>query len=167
MKPTPFLTAAFAASALLFTACDKDKETASGAKTSGSSSSTGAAVSEKDALDAFRKASLEINALIKEGKATDNPAVGLPKMEAAVVKMQAINTEGLPADLKESFIEARTANAEMVGLLKGMPTEENALKEFMGKVMADPKFQELQTTGKVKIDKFKEIAKKYDVEVED
>lgn len=159
MKLTRIITTAFAASALLFASCNKDEK---GGSASGGG---GAAVSEKDALDAFKKAAVEINALIAEGKAAGDPVAGLPKMKAAMEKMKAIKTEGLPADLKESFTAAMSGMGEMIALFKGMPADPAEIGPFMQKLMTDPKIAKLGETSKAATAKFKEVAAKYGVEI--
>lgn len=166
MKLTTLLTSACAATAILLTACD-DKPAAGAASSGSPAASGGGAVSEKDALDAFKKASVEINALIKEGKAAGDPVSGLPKMQAAIEKMKAIKTDGLPADLKESFSGAREGMESMLSKFKDLPKDPAELGAFMQKLMTDPATAKLMETGKAASEKFKEVATKYGIEIAD
>ena len=162
MKLTRIIITAFASSALLFASCNKDEKGGSSASGGGAG-----AVSEKDALDAFKKAAVEINALVAEGKAAPDPVSGLPKMKAALEKMKAIKTEGLPADLKESFTASMAGLDEMINLFKGMPADPAEIEPFMNKLMTDPKIAKLGETSKAATAKFKEIAAKYGIEIKD
>ena len=162
MKLTPFITAAFAASALLFTACDKAKE-------GGGTTSTTAPVSEKDAIEGFKKGVMEIDGLMGEMKAAGNPATGMPKLKEAIAKMASLKTDGLPADLKSAFEGVKGNVMEMADIFKGMPEKAEDAEAFMGKLMQDKalgeKMQKSREAGIELKAKFKEALAKIGVEL--
>ena len=159
MKLTRILTTACAASALLFTSCDKDTGT-----------SGGGARSEKEALADFKKSADELNAMTKEDPAPTDPMAGMVKMKAIMAKVKAINTDGLPADLKEAFINFRNKLSEMADVVKDMPEKAEDRLAWAQKMMADPALgqkmdtlgQEVATLG----EKMGEVAKKYGIDAD-
>ena len=128
-------------------------------------------MSEADALAAFKKASEEINALVKEGKAAGNPAEGMPKMSAALEKMQAISLDGLPEDLKTSFTAAKDGFKDLTAAFADMPKSQEEAMAWLQKTMTDPAFgekmQKLSETGKAATAKFKEVAAKYGITIDE
>ena len=161
MKLSRIITPVCASAALFFTACDKKESAGSGA--------AGGAVSEKAALDAFKKSAEELNALTKEEPNAD-PMAGMAKMKTVMARVNAIKTDGLPADLKEAFTGFRSKLSEMVGLLKDMPEKKEDMLAWAQKMAADPALgakmaaigQEVGVLG----EKLSEVAKKHGIDAQ-
>ncbi len=158
MKIPRLLTAACAASAILFAACDN--------KGGGS----GGATSEKEALDAFKAKVEEIKQLSKAGEAESqgNPMGGMGKLKQIMAKVAEIKTDGLPADLKEAFTVAQSKMAGMAEIFKDMPEKQEEMMAWMMKLGTDPaikeKMETLQKEGDAAFEKLKEVGKKYGIE---
>jgi hypothetical protein len=125
--------------------------------------------SEKEALEDFKKSAEELNALTKEAPDASDPMAGLTKVKTVSAKMDAIKTDGLPADLKEAFTAFRAKFNEMAAVLKGMPEKKEEMLAWAQKMMTDPELsakmaklgQELEPLGQ----KFTEVAKKHGIDV--
>ena len=164
MKLPRIITPVCAAAAIFLAACDKEKDKG------GAAPSGGAAVSEKQALEDFKKSAEELNALTKDDAAAADPMAGMAKMKTVVAKVNAIKTDGLPADLKEAFTNFRSKLGEMAGLLKDMPEKKEDMLAWAQKVAADPELgakmgalgQEVGALG----EKLGEVAKKHGIDAQ-
>ena len=187
MKSTRNLAVALAASAVVFAACDKkpadtksaeskSAETKSAEPTPAETkpaetkpAAAAPAAGDSAALEAFKAAAKEIEALIKEGKGGSNPAEGMPKIRAAYAKMMEIKTEGLPADLAETFTASRTGTGELLEMFKDMPEKPEEALAWMQKTFSDPvigeKMQKLGEANQSVSQKFRETAAKYGIEI--
>ena len=169
MKLTPFITAALAASAILITSCEKKDGDAS-------SSGGGAAVSEKDALAAFKKTALELQAESKAMKEGGDQMAMMSQAKAMFAKMLTMKPDGLPADLKEALIAAQAKLSTATGALKDLPNSAEEVKALMAKAASDPTIVEKLTKageafGKIMqeadplMKKLAEVAKKYNIDL--
>ncbi len=148
MKITHFLVASLAASGFLFTSCDKKAEEAKTGGTTPAPSAT-PAVSEKDAVERFKKDmdGLEAHAeSLKEASKTD-PTVQVTLPSQMMAKMDAISTDGLPADLKDAFVKSREKLKAVVTVLKDVPQEKEAQMAYLKKVMGDADFKARMQAG--------------------
>lgn len=165
MKKTPVLAVILAASSLIFTACDKKPAAGDGGKASG-----GGAVSEKDAIESFKKEILEVKAMTDKEKAAAeaDPIASMGKMKEVMARVKAIKTDGLPADLKEAFTTAMGKMSALVDVFKDLPEKKEDQMAWMMKLGTDPTFQEKMKTlteeGDAAFEKLKEIGKKYGIE---
>lgn len=169
MKLTRLITTALAASAMLFTACDKKEE--------GGSSGGGGAVSEKDALARFKADMLAMKADTESMKPDPaNPMGMLAPLKAMLNKIVAVKTDGLPADLKAALIEAQTKVAAAKEMFKDVP-EVSDMAALTEKLTADPalaaKLQKVMTEDLPKVmeavgpamEKVGEVAKKHGLDL--
>jgi hypothetical protein len=163
MKIAHFLAASLTASTIFLTACDKKTEDSKGG-------GGGAAVSEKDAIEALKKDAVEIKAMAAAGKDSKDPMAQMTMIKPMLAKMQAIKTEGLPADLKTALVDAKAKIAEMAAIFKDMPEKKEEVMAWAQKAFTDPAIQqkmqkigeEVKTTG----EKLKEVSKKYGVDMD-
>lgn len=129
----------------------------------------GGAISEKEAIHAFKNDAKEAYILIAEGKAAENPVVGVPKLSAGYARMLAIKTDGLPSDLKAALNDYRTSMGEFFALFKTEPETPEAVMARM-KVMSDDLdlLEKLLELGEANVEashKLNEVAKKYGIEL--
>ena len=95
---------------------------------------------------------------------------GMAKMKTVMARVNAIKTDGLPADLKEAFTGFRSKLSEMVGLLKDMPEKKEDMLAWAQKMAADPALgakmaaigQEVGVLG----EKLSEVAKKHGIDAQ-
>lgn len=165
MKITTILTSALAASALLITSCDKEKDKGTASASSSDSKTAAPAVSEKEALETFKKGALEVDTLVGEMKAAASPKELKEKMTAAAAKLKSLSAEGLPADLKEAFLEKKADTEKSMAVLKDLPETEAEAGAFMQKLMTDPAMVKLQADSKATGKKFTEVAAKHGIEL--
>jgi hypothetical protein len=145
MKLTPLLTAAFAASAILFTACDKKPEdTKAGTAGASGTATSGGAVSETDALATYKADALAIKEWSEKNEPdAANPVGGIAMIGQMVDKMKAMRTAGLPADLKAAHEKMVAAMGKMQDATKDFPKDAAGFQKFMiEKATADPQFGE-------------------------
>lgn len=181
MKITSLLTTALAASAILFTACDKKEggSTSGGGSSSsggGSTSGGGGATSEKAALETYKTEALAIKTW-SEGQKADasNPVAGMALLGQMADKMKGMKTAGLPADLKSAHEKMVGVVQKMADAVKDFPKDAEGFQKFMiEKATADPafgtKFQEqMQTLGKdmeAAGEELKAAGKKYNIDLD-
>jgi hypothetical protein len=169
MKFTRLITAACAATAIFFTACDKKD---------GGSASSGGAVSEKDALARLKTDMLALKAETESMKPDPaNPMGMLAPLKGMLNKIIALKTDGLPADLKAALIEAQAKVTAAKEMFKDVPdvSDMQALNE---KLTADPalaaKLQKAMTEDLPKVmqavgpamNNVGEVAKKHGLNIE-
>ncbi len=95
---------------------------------------------------------------------------GMAKMKTVMARVNAIKTDGLPADLKEAFTGFRSKLSEMVDLLKDMPEKKEDMLAWAQKMAADPALgakmaaigQEVGVLG----EKLSEVAKKHGIDAQ-
>ncbi|HWB02688.1 MAG TPA: hypothetical protein VG796_06650 [Verrucomicrobiales bacterium] len=166
MKITRLLAAGFAASSIFLAACDKKGEDAKGGGSGGASTT----VSEKDAIEALKKDAAEIKAMSKAGEESKDPMAQMTMIKPMLAKMQAIKTEGLPADLKTALEEAKIKIGEMAVLFKDLPAKKEEVMAWAQKAFADPtlqtKMQKIGEEVKATGEKLKDVAKKYGVDMD-
>jgi hypothetical protein len=164
MKISHFLAATLAASSMFLASCDKK----GGDSSSGGSG--GAAVSEKEALENFKKSALEIKAMSKAGKDDKDPMAQMAMVKPMLAKMQAIKTDGLPADLKAAWADMKVKVAEMADIMKDMPDKKEEIMAWAQKKFTDPaiaaKMQKMGDEGKAAGEKLKEVGKKYNLDMD-
>jgi hypothetical protein len=125
--------------------------------------------SEKEALESFKKSAGELNALTNEAPDPADPMAGLSKVKVMVAKLEAIKTDGLPADLKDAFTAFRSKFSEMAAALKDMPEKKEDRLAWAQKMMTDPELgakmaklgQELVPLAQ----KLEEVAKKHGIDL--
>jgi hypothetical protein len=164
MKISLLLSSALAASTLFLTSCDKKGDDA---KATGDG---GGAVSEKDALESFKKSAAEIKAMAAAGKESKDPMAQMGMVKPMLAKMQAIKTEGLPADLKAALTEAKAKVAEFAVIFKDMPEKKDEIAAWAQKTFTDPaigpKMEKLGNEVKASGEKLKEVSKKYGADMD-
>lgn len=174
MKLTPFITAAFAASALLFISCEKK----SGDASSSGGNGGGAAVSEKDALEAFKRTAMDLKTESKAMKEGGDPMSMMSQAKAMFGKLVAMKSDGLPADLKAALTTAQAKLSTATAALKDLPNNADELKALVAKAATDPTVAEKLTKageafGKIMqeadplMKKLAEVAKKYNIDLKD
>ncbi len=98
-----------------------------------------------EALDTFKKDMTGLEAYVKEQEAglKTNPMAGIAMIRGIITKLQAIKTDGLPADLKTGYSEFVTAISKMGDIFQGWPEKAEDMQAFIGKkISEDPKFME-------------------------
>ena len=171
MKLTRLITTALAASAMLFTACDKKEE-------GGTSGSGGGAVSEKDALARFKTDMLALKAETESMKPDPaNPMGMLAPLKVMLNKIVALKTDGLPADLKAALLETQAKVAAAKEMFKDVPevsdmaalteklTANPALAAKLQKVMTEDLPKVMQDVGPA-MEKVGEVAKKHGLDIQ-
>ena len=127
------------------------------------------------AIERFKKDIRAVDAWMKEQeKATEkNPLLGLVLSRTLAVKLRAVPTEGLPAELKSAYDEYVAATADMAEIFAGWPETEKELTEYLQKRVAeDPQVMDkvsakMAAWGTVNTpvrDRLQELAKKYGLE---
>jgi hypothetical protein len=125
---------------------------------------------EKTALEEFKKDIAALKAWSKEREQAfaENPLGPMAGMAEMTAKFKAVNTEGLPADLKEGWASNLAALEKMAAVVAQMPADPEEVK----KKMADPEFQK-DFGGKMRViqqemapasKKMQELAQKYGFE---
>jgi len=129
-----------------------------------------------EALDGFKKEMTGIEAYVKEQEAglKTNPMAGIAMIRNIVGKLQAVKTDGLPADLKQGFTEFVGAISKMGEMFKGWPDKPEEMQAFIvKKIGEDPKFMdafgtkmaELEKEMQPPIAKLDELGKKYGLDM--
>ncbi|MEI7821207.1 MAG: hypothetical protein WCK55_09845 [Verrucomicrobiota bacterium] len=129
-----------------------------------------------EALDGFKKEMTGIEAYVKEQEAglKTNPMAGIAMIRNIVGKLQAVKTDGLPADLKQGFTEFVGAISKMGEMFKGWPDKPEEMQAFIvKKIGEDPKFMdafgtkmaELKKEMQPPIAKLDELGKKYGLDM--
>ncbi len=125
---------------------------------------------EKTAIEEFKKdvASLKAWADEKEKSFEGDPLAPLRAIGEMVEKFKAVNTEGLPADLKEPWVAAAAVFGKVATMAAQIPKDQAEAakkledpafqKEFMGQMM------DLQKEMLPTVEKLKAAAKKYGIE---
>jgi hypothetical protein len=97
------------------------------------------------AMDGFKAGMASIEAYIKiqEAALKTDPMAGIAMIRGIVHRLQALKTDGLPADLKLGYTEFVVAMSKMGTLFEGWPEKSEAMKAFIGKKIGeDPKFMD-------------------------
>jgi hypothetical protein len=146
------LTLILGATLLAFTGCNKAKDPASGG--GGEKTTVEGFAAEAKALDTWAE---------EQKKASSNdPAAGATFVSQLTAKAKAIKTEGLPADLKESWSGVLAGMDKMNGLISQMPKKpEEAIGFFMKN---GEEFAKLDTEMKTVTGKFRDVAKKHGIQ---
>ena len=129
-----------------------------------------------EALDGFKKEMTGLEAYVKEQEAglKTNPMAGIAMIRGIVSKLQAIKTDGLPADLKEGFTEFVTSISKMGDLFKGWPEKAEDMQPFIvKKIGEDPKYMDnfgqkmaaLEKEMQPSVTKLDELGKKYGLDM--
>ena len=98
-----------------------------------------------EALDGFKKQMTGLEAYVKEQEAglKTNPMAGIAMIRNIVTKLQAIKTDGLPADLQTGYTEFVTAISKMGDMFKGWPEKAEDMQAFIvKKIGEDPKYMD-------------------------
>jgi tetratricopeptide (TPR) repeat protein len=124
------------------------------------------------ALDGFKKdfASLEAYIKTQEAGLKTNPMAGIAMIRGIIGKLQALKTDGLPADLKQGFTEFVVAISKMGELFKGWPEKAEEMQAFIvKKIGEDPKYMDnfgkrmavLEKDMQPTVTKLDELGRKY------
>jgi hypothetical protein len=143
----------------------------------------GPSADEKAAIERFKTQLMttktEVEALMKEGAAAaaTNPMAQLVPMKALCAKMQAIKTDGLPADLKEAWDGMAASFGKMADLFKDFPDKPDDMGPWIVKnVGSDPakvqqwsaefgaKLAAISQGGDAAEKKLTEVAQKYGID---
>lgn len=160
MKTLRTFTIVIIAGSLAFSGCDKKP---------GGGDTSGARVSEADTIANFKKS---VEAVVKweqdskkDVKQNDMTA-GVAMMNEMIGKFQGISTDGLPADLKQSWVDFTGVLGELGTVLKGMPKIAPDKPEEGMKAMMElmPKMMALQTKVDPIVKKLSEVGKKYGID---
>ena len=130
---------------------------------------------DKAALDAFKKEMQAIETFSKEeeAKLKDNPMGGIAMIRGIVGKVQAVKTDGLPADLKTTYGDFSRVLGKMGEMFKEWPAKVEDIQAYVEKkAKEDPKFMEdfgskmeaLETEMNPITAKLDELGKKYGLE---
>ena len=128
-----------------------------------------------EALDGFKKEMTALEGYVKEQEAglKENPMAGIAMIRGIVGKLQAIKTDGLPADLKTGYTEFVAAISKMGEMFKGWPEKAEDMQAFIvKKIGEDPKYMDsfgekmaaLEKEMQPAITKLDELGKKYGLE---
>ena len=96
-------------------------------------------------LAGFKKEMTGLEAYVKEQEAglKTNPMAGISMIRNIVTKLQAIKTDGLPADLKTGYTEFVTAISKMGDMFTGWPEKAEDMQAFIvKKIGEDPKYMD-------------------------
>jgi hypothetical protein len=164
MKLIHTIPLVIAAACLTLAGCEKKTDTgAPGAKPA-------AVPDEKTALATFKADVESAGAWIEEKQksASADPAAGLAMMGEIVLKLKAVRTDGLPADLKSAWGEMSAVLTEMGDIFKGIkiPKGDDKPEEAMkalGEIM--PKMMALQAKVEPVAKKLEEVGKKYGLDM--
>jgi hypothetical protein len=129
-----------------------------------------------EALDGFKKEMTGIEAYVKEQEAglKANPMGGIAMIRNIVGKLQAVKTDGLPADLKQGFTEFVGAISKMGEMFKGWPDKPEEMQAFIvKKIGEDPKYMDafgekmaaLEKEMQPSVAKLDELGKKYGLDM--
>jgi hypothetical protein len=129
-----------------------------------------------EALDGFKKEMGSLEGYIKEQEAglKSNPMAGIAMIRGIVGKLQAVKTDGLPADLKTGFTEFVAQIAKMGVLFKDWPEKAEEMQPFIvKKIGEDPKFMdnfgakmaEIEKEMQPAVVKLDELGKKYGLDM--
>lgn len=137
---------------------------------SGGGGGGAAAVTEKAAIEAFKKAGLEMKTFMDDFQAkTKSGPPSQEMIDGVMAKMKAMPTSGLPADLKSAFEGIRGSMEKMFGILKDIPKDPAEIQkkmtenpEFMKPIQE--KMEAIQKEGDAAQKKMTEVAKKYGLE---
>ncbi|MCX6980029.1 MAG: hypothetical protein NTV08_04655 [Verrucomicrobia bacterium] len=129
-----------------------------------------------EALDGFKKQMTGLEAYVKEQEAglKTNPMAGIAMIRNIVTKLQAIKTDGLPADLQTGYTEFVTAISKMGDMFKGWPEKAEDMQAFIvKKIGEDPKYMDafgekmaaLEKAMQPAVAKLDELGKKYGLDM--
>jgi hypothetical protein len=168
MKLIHTIPLAFATICLAFTGCDKKTADADSGKPAAPAPKP-AAVDEKTAIANFKTEVETVSKWIEEKQksAGADPAAGAAMVGEIVAKLKAVNTDGLPADLKAAWVDMNGVLGEMGEVFKSMPKVDASKPEEMGKVMGDfmPKIMAIQAKVTPVAAKLEEVGKKYGLDM--
>lgn len=90
---------------------------------------------ENPAIEAFKKdvATLETYTTEQELLAKKDPMAGITMIRGVIAKVQAVKTDGLPADLKEGWKSFVVVMAKMGEVFKGWPDKPEEVQAFIVK----------------------------------
>jgi hypothetical protein len=144
-----------AAAALAMPSCNKDDD-------------------EKAAIERFKADGKAIKEWTDKNKPDEkNPVSSMAMMDQMVVKLKAVRTDGLPADLKGAYGKMVAVVEKMQAAFKGFPKDQAAFMTFIQeKMTSDPAFmtnfqQQMETLSKegdAASEELKTVAKKYGIE---
>jgi hypothetical protein len=129
-----------------------------------------------EALDGFKKQMTGLEAYVKEQEAglKTNPMAGIAMIRNIVTKLQAIKTDGLPADLQTGYTEFVTAISKMGDMFKSWPEKAEDMQAFIvKKIGEDPKYMDafgekmaaLEKAMQPAVAKLDELGKKYGLDM--
>ena len=130
----------------------------------------GCSRSEKDALEEFKKDSVSLKTWAEEQEKgfKGDPMAPLKMMKELVAKMKAVKTDGLPADLKDSWNTVVDDMEKMAAATADVPSDltKIAADPALAKKMQDMQAKMMELGPKIDADgkKMGEVAKKYGIE---
>jgi hypothetical protein len=93
------------------------------------------------ALDGFKNDMASLAAYVAKQEASTDPMAGIATVRGIIGRLQALKTDGLPADLKQGFTEFVVAISKMGALLEDWPEKSEELRAFIAnKIGEDPAY---------------------------
>ncbi len=165
LKTSALLVAAIS---FAFTACDKKSPDGDGVKPA-IPAPKAVVVDEKTAIANFKTEVETVGAWIDEKQKSvgADPAAGMAMVSEIVNKLQGIQTDGLPADLKAAWHDMNVVLGEMGGVFKAMPKIDESKPEETGKLMQEfmPKMMAIQAKVEPVAMKLQEVGMKYGLDM--